>query len=290
MTSAVSRNSFQSAVVFVVEPSGASPQDHPRDAGKARERPSKHAPSPARLGVIIARNLEDPDIRVGAHLEAIGVRAGTTSIDPGNTHAMEEIHMKNAIITAVAVAVASGSVAAQTINFDFEGNAGVGLLPDNEVGSNTSFGSGSPAIGGEVGAGLVFDTSTSTLNFDFQFSGLTGGLFDAASGIHFHIASPGIDPFNETGGIAYNLNSGTDSAVTNTNALLATDGSVSSGRVTGFAVIRSEDVDDLLAGNFYLNIHSDAFRGGELRANLVPAPGAAAMLGLGGLVAARRRR
>jgi uncharacterized protein (TIGR03382 family) len=44
-------------------------------------------------------------------------------------------------------------------------------------------------------------------------------------------------------------------------------------------------------GRAYLNIHSNTFPGGEIRGFLViPSPGGAALLGLGGLVALRRRR
>ncbi|MGE3108913.1 MAG: CHRD domain-containing protein [Phycisphaerales bacterium] len=43
-------------------------------------------------------------------------------------------------------------------------------------------------------------------------------------------------------------------------------------------------------GRAYLNIHSTQFPGGEIRGFYVPGPGAAAVLALGGLVAARRRR
>lgn len=43
-------------------------------------------------------------------------------------------------------------------------------------------------------------------------------------------------------------------------------------------------------GQTYLNIHTSSFGGGEIRGFLVPAPGAAAMLGMAGLFASRRRR
>lgn len=188
----------------------------------------------------------------------------------------------------------AGTASAVITPFDFQGNAGFGLLPGNEIGTNTPVGQGvtSPAIGGEIGDGLYFDSDTSTLEFSFEFSGLTGGLFDAATGIHFHITNPGADPFNETGGIALNLNSGTDPAVTNDTPLLATDGSVSSGVVTGRAVLNATQIEQLFDGRFYLNIHSGQFTGGELRGNLVvvPAPAGAALLGLAGLIGVRRRR
>lgn len=195
--------------------------------------------------------------------------------------------MKIAMITAAGLTAAAS---AQLVEFDFQGNAGFGLLPGNEVGNNVASADTSDAFGGEAGDGLVFDTSTNILSFDFEFEGLTGGLFNAASGIHFHIGTPGTDPFNETGGIAYNLNSGTDPDVTIFTPLLATDGSVTGARVTGEALIAAEDVADLFAGNFYLNIHSGEFTGGELRGNLVPAPASVAGLGLAGLLATRRRR
>lgn len=45
-------------------------------------------------------------------------------------------------------------------------------------------------------------------------------------------------------------------------------------------------------GRAYFNIHTSAFAGGEIRGfpQLIPAPGAAALIGLGGLLATRRRR
>lgn len=50
-----------------------------------------------------------------------------------------------------------------------------------------------------------------------------------------------------------------------------------------------DELDDLRAGNLYVNIHSSQFPGGEIRGQLVPQPGAG-MLALAGLRALRRRR
>lgn len=196
-------------------------------------------------------------------------------------------------VTSILATLALSSAAAQavTVDIDFLGNGGVGLLPSNEIGMGTSLGSNSTASGGEAGAGLSFDTDSNILTFDFDFQGLGGGLFDAATGIHLHLAGDANDPFNTNGGIVFNLNSGMDANVTLSSALIATDGTASSGRVTGTAQLTEAQQGQLFGGQFYLNIHSDDFRGGELRANLVPEPSSAllSLCALGGLMVRRRR-
>ena len=110
---------------------------------------------------------------------------------------------------------------------------------------------------------------------------------------------PGVagDPFNQTGPIVFNLNSFDDAAVNNLSSQIA-DGATSG---TVNATIDFSDsldlVDDLLAGEFYLNIHSQTFTGGELRGTLapttaVPEPSSVALLGLvfGSALARRRRK
>jgi len=190
----------------------------------------------------------------------------------------------------------SPMVQAQTVEFDFVGNGGFGLLPGNEVGANTSLGSDSTAFGGEFGGGIAFDAGTNVLDVNFSFDNLDGGLlFAAASGIHLHLPTVAGDPLNQTGSIVFNLNSFDDTAVNNVNSQIldgATAGNVS-------ATIDFSDnldlVDDLLAGEFYLNIHSQTFGGGELRGTLAPAavpePSSVALLGLAfGSAIMRRRR
>ena len=179
--------------------------------------------------------------------------------------------------------------------FDFQGNAGFGLLPDNEVGNNTSLGSGSTATGGEIGDGIVYNSDAMQLFIPFSFEGLSGGLFTtAASGIHLHVgADPAnADPFDQTGGIVFNLNNfDVAAAVLNGNNPIL-DGATS-GTVSALIDVSPELEQALFAGELYLNIHSADFTGGELRANLVPIPepGSVALLAMaGGMVLQRLRK
>jgi hypothetical protein len=49
-------------------------------------------------------------------------------------------------------------------------------------------------------------------------------------------------------------------------------------------------IQSLDEGRAYFNLHTSQFPAGEIRGFLVPTPGAAAVLGMAGLVAMRRRR
>ncbi len=200
--------------------------------------------------------------------------------------------VRTAALGTIIALSAAGAAAGDIIDFRFLGNAGEGLLPGNSVGPGTPVNPGGPssAFGGEAGLGLVYDTDTNILSFDFEFQNLTGGLDDVASGIHLHVVPGSTDPFNDTGGIAFNLNSGTDPNVTLFTPLVPTDGSATGARVAGTAIFTDAQEAALFAGNYYLNIHSNGFAGGELRGNLVPAPATAGALALGALAATRRRR
>lgn len=180
-----------------------------------------------------------------------------------------------------------GAVNAQTIDLDFQGNAGFGLLPGNAVPGAP----GSTASGGETGAGLVLDRDAGTLDFAFDFQGLSGGLADVASGIHLHIITdPNPDIFNATGGIAFNLNSGTDPNVLLDAATVAFG--TTAATVSG-TVINLDDTQEqaFLDGLYYLNIHTADFGPGEIRGNVVvPEPATLGLVGFALAGATLRRR
>ncbi|MEM7313938.1 MAG: CHRD domain-containing protein [Planctomycetota bacterium] len=159
------------------------------------------------------------------------------------------------------------------------------MLPNNTVGPLSADGLPSDASGGESGSGIFFDDSTNILHFDFTFTGLTGGLRD--NGIHFHVGSNTFP----NGPVAFNLNGGSTVSVsdevtlsTPTIATGATGGTlagqiqltdtmtVSVPNEPGIGNTDQNAIETLEAGLFYLNIHSNTYDAGELRASLVAVP------------------
>ncbi len=158
--------------------------------------------------------------------------------------------------------------------FDIVGKAGVGMLSGNE---NIAV-SGTPGSGGEVGAGISFNdvTNVLTLNVGWGsgagFTNLTGSV--SAAHIHGPTASAGVASFTQNAAVKYSLDG-------------ATVGFNSSGTNGGWTAttvnILPGDVAGLLAGQFYLNVHTTLNGGGEIRGNLVavPEPSSFALIGVG---------
>lgn len=63
-----------------------------------------------------------------------------------------------------------------------------------------------------------------------------------------------------------------------------------SGTITGAGTLSALNAQRMLDGLTYVNLHSTFRPGGELRGQIVPEPATALLLGLGALVAIRRRR
>ena len=114
-----------------------------------------------------------------------------------------------------------------------------------------------------MGIGFVTLQLDGTLDFNITFQDLLGVEIAA----HFH----GPADFGENAPVLFGLPLG-------------------SPKIGSVGPLNAQQQSDLLAGLWYVNIHSNMFPGGEIRGQVIPAPGALALLGLGGLLARRRRR
>jgi hypothetical protein len=185
----------------------------------------------------------------------------------------------------VAAATLAGPAAAQITPFDLSGKSGPGLLPGNENPTVT----GTTASGGEIGAGISFNSSGNvlTINIGWGTGNGFGDLTGTANGGHIHgpTASAAPGSFTESAGILVGLDS-----------LSGWNPSATNGGFTGTATVPAGNVADLFAGKLYINIHTPTNGGGEIRGYLVPVPEPsslgllAAGLGLAGVVGRVRRR
>lgn len=176
------------------------------------------------------------------------------------------------LLTALAILPASAAV----IQIDLFGNAGEGLLPGNE---NPTVSGGS---GGEIGGGITYNDATNQLSINVGW-GSGNGFSDLAAGVsgaHIHGATSGSGTaaFSQNAGVIFSLSPNT---------------SPSSGFINQTVTLSEAQEAQLLDGRFYINIHTSANPGGEIRGNLVqavPEPTIAALSALGLLSLVRRRR
>ena len=133
--------------------------------------------------------------------------------------------------------------------------------------ANAGAGTGSPGTGF---ATMTLDDATNLFSWNISWSGLIGN----ETVMHFHgPASPGVNA-------GVQVNFGTISGTSSPSI--------------GSTTITSAQATDLLAGLWYINIHTDAFPSGEIRGqvNVVPIPAAAWLFGSGliGLIGIARRK
>ncbi len=107
------------------------------------------------------------------------------------------------------------------------------LKGSSEVPPNQSAGTGSVTA--------TYDTATKLFSWKGSYSGLSGPAMAA----HFH----GPAPAGQNGGVALAIKPATSP-------------------FEGSATLTDAQANDLMAGNWYVNVHTDANKGGEVRGQL----------------------
>lgn len=165
--------------------------------------------------------------------------------------------MKSILVAALAV-VATGAMA--QVEFF---NTPFGITPGQEVNGSSGTGSGTALLGVDPG----------TLNITGTID-VTGLPWSGVTGFHIHNAA-----FGTNGPVVFNF---------------PTNGSVSGENPWTFTVngtITQTILDEMRLNRTYINIHTAANPGGEIRGQLEPVPEPATIAALGaGLVALARRR
>lgn len=182
--------------------------------------------------------------------------------------------MKTTLLSLISLISASLTASALVFQFDLEGVGGAGLLATNEQPVATG---GTPGSGGEIGSGIFYDDVTNVLTVNVGW-GTGNGFTDLsgnASAAHIH----GNAVQTGTAGVIFNMSSGLTNSASNGFVNFSTP------------VLNAQQESDLFAGLWYVNVHTSANPGGEIRGNIIPEPSSSALLlGAVSMVALFRRR
>ena len=174
----------------------------------------------------------------------------------------------------------AGGVHAEVLSFNLDGKHAPGMDVLNETHATTV----TTPTGGEVGAGITYDTATNILDVNIAwgsangFTDLTGPATDAH--LHGPTANPAPAGFNDAAGVSVGIFS-----------LAGFNTSATAGGFDGVVTLSELQEGQLIDGRLYINIHTTANTAGELRGHLVvvPEPATAGLLLVPAALLLRRR-
>ena len=168
--------------------------------------------------------------------------------------------MKARIVAALCLLlVFACSTSADQVEFFLTGAAGDGLLPGNIAPPTTSTGSG-----GIGGTGIILDTDTNIISIDIEW-GSENGYSDLTGEVvllHLHGPTASLPPFN-FGEMTMDL-------IINLGNSLNFNSSASGGGLIDQFFLSNQEVEYLLSGRTYINVHTSMYPMGEIRGYLLP--------------------